>query len=78
MGKDERFNKRRIVLDALDQNKSVDQEEYRVRVKEYQLRLLNLQRALMDSRHNLVVVVEGPAQALENYRRGLAQPAKMG
>jgi AMP-polyphosphate phosphotransferase len=63
MGKDERFNKRRIVLDALDQNKSVDQEEYRVRVKEYQLRLLNLQRALMDSRHNLVVVVEGPDAA---------------
>jgi polyphosphate kinase 2 (PPK2 family) len=63
MGKDERFNKRRIILDALDQNKSVDQEEYRVRVKEYQLRLLNLQRALMDSRHNLVVVVEGPDAA---------------
>jgi len=63
MGKDERFNKRRIVLDALDQNKSVDQEEYRIRVKEYQLRLLNLQRALMDSRHNLVVVVEGPDAA---------------
>jgi polyphosphate kinase 2 (PPK2 family) len=63
MGKDERFNKRRIILDALDQNKSVDQEEYRVKVKEYQLRLLNLQRALMDSRHNLAVVVEGPDAA---------------
>ncbi len=63
MGKDERFNKRRIILDALDQNKSVDQEEYRVKVKEYQLRLLNLQRALMESRHNLVVVVEGPDAA---------------
>jgi AMP-polyphosphate phosphotransferase len=63
MGKDERLNRRRIVLDELDQNKSVDQEEYRVRLKEYQLRLLNLQRALMESRHNLVVVVEGPDAA---------------
>ena len=50
MGKDEKLNKRRIVLDDLDQNKSVDQEEYRVKIKEYQLRLLNLQRALMESK----------------------------
>ncbi len=63
MGKDEKLNRRRIVLDELDQNKSVDQEEYRVRLKEYQLRLLNLQRALMESKHNLVVVVEGPDAA---------------
>src|SRR6202047_3686339 len=63
MAKDEKLNKRRIILDALDQNKSVDQEEYRVKVKEYQLRLLNLQRALMESRNNLVVVVEGPDAA---------------
>src|SRR6202035_4008598 len=63
MGKDEKLNKRRIVLDALDQNKSIDQEEYRVKLKEYQLRLLNLQRGLMESRHNVVVVVEGPDAA---------------
>ena len=63
MGKDEKLNKRRIVLDALDQNKSIDQEEYRVKLKEYQLRLLNLQRALMESRHNVLVVVEGPDAA---------------
>lgn len=63
MAKDENIYKRRIVLDALDQSKSVDQEEYRVRIKEHQLRLLNLQRALIDSRHNLVVVVEGPDAA---------------
>jgi len=63
MGKDEKLNKRRIVLDALDQNKSIDQEEYRVKLKEYQLRLLNLQRALMESRHNILVVVEGPDAA---------------
>lgn len=63
MGKEDKLSKRRIILDALDQNKSVDQEVYRVKIKEYQLRLLNLQRALMESRHNLVIVVEGPDAA---------------
>jgi polyphosphate kinase 2 (PPK2 family) len=63
MGKDEKFEKRRISLDVLDQNKSVDQEDYRVKLKEYQLRLLNLQRVLMESRHSVVVVVEGPDAA---------------
>jgi polyphosphate kinase 2 (PPK2 family) len=63
MGKDEKLNKRRIVLDALDQNKAVDQEYYRVKIKEYQLRLLNLQLALMESKHGLLVVVEGPDAA---------------
>src|ERR1700731_4088615 len=63
MGKEEKLYRRRIVLDALNQSKSVDQEEYRVKVKEYQLRLLNLQRALIESKHNLVVIVEGPDAA---------------
>jgi len=60
MGKDEKLSWKPIVLDELDQNKSVDQEEYRTKIKEYQLRLLNLQRALMVTRHNLIVVVYGP------------------
>jgi len=63
MDKGEKIDKKRIVLDALDQNKSVDQEEYRVKLKEYQLSLLNLQRALLESRRNLMVVVEGPDAA---------------
>ena len=63
MGKDERGGKKGIVLDALDQNRSVDLEDYRVRIKEYQLRLLNLQRALMESKHSVVIVVEGPDAA---------------
>lgn len=63
MGKDEKLYKKRIVLDALDQNKSVDQDEYRIKLKEYQLRLLNLQRALMECSRNVVVVVEGPDAA---------------
>jgi len=60
MGKDEKLSWKPIVLDELDQNKSVDQEEYRTKIKEYQLRMLNLQRALMETRHNFIVVVEGP------------------
>ena len=63
MGKDERLGKKGIVLDALDQNRSVALEDYRVRIKEYQLRLLNLQRALMESKHSVVIVVEGPDAA---------------
>ena len=68
MGRDEKLNRRRIVLDELDQDKSIDQEEYRVKVKEYQLRLLNLQRALMEKRRNVVVVVEGSGRCRQ--RRG--------
>src|ERR1700737_1308180 len=63
MGKDDKLSRKPIVLDELDQNKSVDQEDYRIKIKEYQLRLLNLQRALIETRHNLVVVVEGPDAA---------------
>jgi len=63
MGKEEKVSKRRIVLDTLDQNRSIDQDEYRIKVKEYQLKLLNLQRALMETKHNFVVVVEGPDAA---------------
>jgi polyphosphate kinase 2 (PPK2 family) len=63
MGKDEKPSKKPIVLDELDQNTSVDQEEYRTKVKEYQLQLLNLQRALMETKHSLIVVVEWPDAA---------------
>jgi polyphosphate kinase 2 (PPK2 family) len=63
MGKDDKLSRKPIVLDELDQNKSVDQEDYRTKVKDYQLRLLNLQRALIETKHNLIVVVEGPDAA---------------
>lgn len=61
--KDDKLTNQRIVLDELDQNRAVDQEEYKEKVKEYQLRMLNLQRLLMDSRHNVIVVIEGPDAA---------------
>jgi AMP-polyphosphate phosphotransferase len=63
MAKDEKIAKKRIVLEQLDQNKSIEQDEYKTKVKEYQLKLLNLQRALIETKHNVIVVVEGPDAA---------------
>jgi len=63
MAKYDKPAKKRIVLDELDQNKSIDQDQYKTKVKEYQLKLLNLQRALIETRHNVIVVVEGPDAA---------------
>jgi polyphosphate kinase 2 (PPK2 family) len=53
----------RIVLDELNQEKAIDQEEYRQALKDYQLRMLTLQRSLAETRNNLIVVVEGPDAA---------------
>jgi AMP-polyphosphate phosphotransferase len=53
----------RIVLDELNQEKAIDQEEYRQALKDYQLRMLTLQRALAETRDTLIVVVEGPDAA---------------
>jgi AMP-polyphosphate phosphotransferase len=63
MPKDARLLDRHVILDELDQNQAVDQDEYKEKLKEYQLRMLNLQRVLMDSKHNVIVVVEGPDAA---------------
>ena len=63
MGNEEKSSKRRIILDELDQNRSVSQDEYKERLKDYQLRLVTQQRALMGSKHNVVIVVEGPDAA---------------
>jgi polyphosphate kinase 2 (PPK2 family) len=63
MGKGDKAIRKRIVLDALDQNKAIALEEYKEKLKDYQLRLLNQQRSLMESKHSLIVVVEGPDAA---------------
>jgi uncharacterized protein YbaR (Trm112 family) len=63
MAKLEKSSRKTVILDELDQNRSIDQEEYKERVKEYQLELLTLQRALIESKHNVIVVVEGPDAA---------------
>ncbi|MBV8967949.1 MAG: phosphate--AMP phosphotransferase, partial [Verrucomicrobia bacterium] len=53
----------RIVLDELNQEKAIDQEEYRQALKDYQLRMLTLQRSLAETRNTLIVAVEGPDAA---------------
>jgi polyphosphate kinase 2 (PPK2 family) len=63
MAKDDKPPRKRIILDELDQNRAVDQDEYKEKVRTYQLRMLNLQRALMETRQNVVIVVEGPDAA---------------
>lgn len=63
MGKDDKLSKKRVILDALDQNTSINLEEYREKLKALQLRLLLLQRSLLETKHNLIVVVEGPDAA---------------
>lgn len=52
-----------ISLDALDQNKAMDESDYRKALKDYQQRLLKQQSKLLRSRHSLIVVTEGPDAA---------------
>ena len=54
--------KPRIKLDSLE-HKSITDEEYKQKLKDHELRLLNFQRRLVETRHNLVVVFEGPDAA---------------
>lgn len=49
----------RIRLDELDQTVTRDEESHRGKLKKLQLRLLNQQRILRDSKRSLIVVVEG-------------------
>ena len=53
----------RVALDKLNQNRAIEQEEYRARLKELQLRLLNMQRRMAETRRSVIVVVEGPDAA---------------
>jgi AMP-polyphosphate phosphotransferase len=52
-----------ISLDGLDQNKAIEEVEYRKTLKELQQRLLKQQSRLLRSRHSLVVLAEGPDAA---------------
>ena len=61
--KEERWSPKRVVLDVLDQNRAIDQEEYKEKLKDYQLSLLNLQRALTETKHSVIIVIEGPDAA---------------
>lgn len=50
-------------LDELDQNRSIEQDEYKRTLKEYQLKLLNAQLVLREQKKNILVVMEGPDAA---------------
>jgi polyphosphate kinase 2 (PPK2 family) len=55
--------KERIRLDALDQNKSITQEDYKSGVKKLQLELLGMQLELLEKKIPVVIVIEGPDAA---------------
>jgi polyphosphate kinase 2 (PPK2 family) len=49
-------------LDDLE-HKSIDESDYKQKLKEQQLRILKLQRELSESKHSLIVLFEGPDAA---------------
>ncbi len=55
--------KERIRLDELDQAKSLETEDYKKQLKEYQLRVLEKQLILKEKKRALIVVMEGPDAA---------------
>lgn len=55
--------KKRIDLDALNQNNSISKESFFKELRKYQLGLLNLQLRLKESQRSVIVVVEGPDAA---------------
>lgn len=50
-------------LDELDQAKSLEQDEYKRSLKEFQLKLLNAQLVLREQKKSLIIVMEGPDAA---------------
>jgi polyphosphate kinase 2 (PPK2 family) len=52
-----------IRLDQLDQSRSIEQDEYKKLLKEYQLRLLEKQLIFKEKRSYFIIVVEGPDAA---------------
>ncbi|MFZ4115306.1 MAG: polyphosphate kinase 2 family protein [Chthoniobacterales bacterium] len=57
------MSKKLIDLDALDQNRSISKEAFLEKLKQYQLGLLKYQLQLKESKHSVIVVVEGPDAA---------------
>lgn len=55
--------KERIRLEELDQEKSLEQDDYKKQLKKYQLELLNAQLVLAEKKRSVVIVVEGPDAA---------------
>lgn len=57
MGKD------RIRLDSLDQERSIEQDDYKKQLKQCQLQLLNMQLQLRERKNSVILVMEGPDAA---------------
>lgn len=55
--------KDRIVLEEIDQARSLEQEEYKRQLKKYQLEILNHQLVLRERKNSLIIVLEGPDAA---------------
>ncbi len=55
--------KDRISLDKLDQSRSLEQEDYKKQLKQYQLQLLGMQLLLRERKRSVVLVMEGPDAA---------------
>jgi polyphosphate kinase 2 (PPK2 family) len=54
------MSKSRIRLEELDQAQSLDEADYKDKLKKYQLKLLHHQLALRETKRSLIVVMEGP------------------
>ena len=55
-------SKKSLKLDDLE-HKSIDEGDYKQKLKEQQLKLLKLQRELSESKHSVIIVFEGPDAA---------------
>jgi polyphosphate kinase 2 (PPK2 family) len=53
----------RVRLESLDQDVSMDEADYREKLKRHQLKLISRQFALRNAKRSLIVVVEGPDAA---------------
>lgn len=54
---------KKIILEDLNQDRALDQDQYKRRLKQAQLDVLNRQLVLRETRHSLIIVVEGPDAA---------------
>jgi polyphosphate kinase 2 (PPK2 family) len=57
------MGKSKIRLDSLDQNVPLTQEDYKKRLKHFQLKLLDTQLILRERKKSVVIVMEGPDAA---------------
>ncbi len=57
------MSKKQILLEELEQEQAIEKEEYKRKLKKYQLEILNQQLVLRERKNSLIIVVEGPDAA---------------